>query len=59
MHGGIDHISLNMMLNAIQALLGRVKITSHNLILSCLIRRIVVLPAMEVYGYGVIQRHLS
>lgn len=50
MHGGIDHISLDMVLNAIQALMGRVKITSHNLILSCLIRRIMVLPA-KIWSY--------
>ena len=47
MHGGIDHISLDMVLNA---LMGKVKITSHNIILSCLIRRIVVLPA-KIWSY--------
>lgn len=50
MHGIIDHISLDTVLNVIQALMERVKIASLNLILSCLIRRIVGLPA-KIWSY--------
>lgn len=50
MHGIIDHISLDMVLNVIQDLMERVKIASLNLILSCLIRRRVGLPA-KIWSY--------
>lgn len=50
MHGSIDHISLDTVLNVIQDLMERVKIASLNLILSCLIRRIVGPPA-KIWSY--------